>query len=98
MLSYTSSPGYHILADKKDNYAAAIFDEGHYLQVEVAAKLKSSKQPELAQQFMQFMLTPLSKKPSQPLIGCILLLICHYLRSTPLCLNRKSHYNLMLMW
>ncbi|SPY97876.1 thiamine ABC transporter substrate-binding protein [Proteus mirabilis] len=43
VLSYTSSPGYHILADKKDNYAAAIFDEGHYLQVEVAAKLKSSK-------------------------------------------------------
>ena len=58
VISYTSSPGYHILADKKDNYAAAIFDEGHYLQVEVAAKLKSSKQPELAQQFMQFMLTP----------------------------------------
>ena len=58
VLSYTSSPGYHILADKKDNYTAAIFDEGHYLQVEVAATLKSSKQPELAQKFMQFMLTP----------------------------------------
>ena len=57
-LANKTSPGYHILADKKDNYAAAIFDEGHYLQVEVAAKLKSSKQPELAQQFMQFMLTP----------------------------------------
>lgn len=58
VLSYTSSPGYHILMDKKDNYAAAIFDEGHYLQVEVAAQLKSSQQPELAQQFMKFMLTP----------------------------------------
>lgn len=58
VLSYTSSPGYHILMDKKDNYAAAIFTEGHYLQIEVAAKLASSQQPELAQQFMQFMLTP----------------------------------------
>ncbi len=58
VLSYTSSPGYHILADKKDNYAAALFSEGHYMQVEVAGQLKSSKQPELAAQFMQFILTP----------------------------------------
>ncbi|WP_434527188.1 thiamine ABC transporter substrate binding subunit [Photorhabdus asymbiotica] len=58
VLSYTSSPGYHLLSKKKDNYAAATFSEGHYLQVEVAAQLASSKQPELAQKFMQFMLTP----------------------------------------
>ncbi|MCC8364802.1 thiamine ABC transporter substrate binding subunit [Xenorhabdus sp. PB61.4] len=58
VLSYTTSPGYHIMSEKKDNYAAAIFDEGHYLQVEVAAQLASSKQPELAQKFMQFMLSP----------------------------------------
>lgn len=62
VLSYTSSPGYHILADNKDNYAAALFDEGHYMQVEVAAQLKNSPQPELAQQFMQFMLTPQFQK------------------------------------
>ncbi|HHR6129608.1 TPA: thiamine ABC transporter substrate binding subunit [Providencia alcalifaciens] len=58
VLSYTSSPGYQILNDKKDNYAAALFDEGHYMQVEVAARLKHSSQPELAKQFLQFMLTP----------------------------------------
>ncbi|OCQ50783.1 Thiamine-binding periplasmic protein precursor [Photorhabdus australis subsp. thailandensis] len=58
VLSYTSSPGYHLLFEKKDNYAAATFSEGHYLQIEVAAQLASSKQPELAQKFMQFMLTP----------------------------------------
>ncbi|MBS0923014.1 thiamine ABC transporter substrate binding subunit [Providencia sp. JGM181] len=58
VLSYTSSPGYQILNDKKDNYAAALFDEGHYMQVEVAARLKHSPQPELAKQFLQFMLTP----------------------------------------
>ena len=37
VLSYTTSPAYHIIAEKKDNYAAADFAEGHYLQVEVAA-------------------------------------------------------------
>ncbi|MGG6100486.1 thiamine ABC transporter substrate binding subunit [Pantoea allii] len=58
VLSYTTSPAYHIIEEKKDNYAAAPFAEGHYLQVEVAARLANSKQPKLAQQFMQFMVTP----------------------------------------
>lgn len=58
VLSYTTSPAYHIIEEKKENYAAASFAEGHYLQVEVAAQLASSKQPELAQQFMQFMVSP----------------------------------------
>lgn len=58
VLSYTTSPGYHIMSEKKDNYAAAIFEEGHYLQIEVAAQLASSKQPELAQKFMNFMVSP----------------------------------------
>lgn len=58
VLSYTSSPGYQILNDKKDNYAAAMFNEGHYMQVEVVARLKNSPEPELAKQFLQFVLTP----------------------------------------
>ncbi len=58
MLSYTTSPAYHLLEEKKENYAAASFSESHYLQVEVTAQLASSKQPALAQQFMQFILTP----------------------------------------
>ncbi|MBY4838828.1 thiamine ABC transporter substrate binding subunit [Pantoea sp. DY-5] len=58
VLSYTTSPAYHIIEEKKENYAAAKFSEGHYLQVEVAAQLASSKQPKLAQQFMQFMVSP----------------------------------------
>ncbi|MGG6195301.1 thiamine ABC transporter substrate binding subunit [Pantoea allii] len=58
VLSYTTSPAYHIIEEKKDNYAAAPFAEGHYLQIEVAARLANSKQPKLAQQFMQFMVTP----------------------------------------
>lgn len=58
VLSYTTSPAYHIIEEKKENYAAAEFSEGHYLQVEVAAQLAGSKQPQLAQKFMQFITTP----------------------------------------
>ncbi|URQ61478.1 thiamine ABC transporter substrate binding subunit [Pantoea alhagi] len=57
VLSYTTSPAYHLIAEKKDHYAAANFAEGHYLQVEVAAQLKNSSHPQLAQQFMQFMIS-----------------------------------------
>lgn len=58
VLSYTTSPAYHLIEEKKDKYAAANFSEGHYLQVEVAGQLKASKQPQLAQQFMQFLQSP----------------------------------------
>lgn len=58
VLSYTTSPAYHILEEKKDNYAAANFTEGHYLQVEVAGQLAAGKQPELAQRFMRFIVSP----------------------------------------
>ncbi|STD25965.1 thiamine ABC transporter substrate-binding protein [Enterobacter asburiae] len=58
VLSYTTSPAYHIIAEKKDNYAAANFAEGHYLQVEVAARTAASKQPELAEKFLKFMVSP----------------------------------------
>lgn len=58
VLSYTTSPAYHLIAEKKDNYAAASFSEGHYLQIEVAAALKASKQPVLAKQFLAFLVSP----------------------------------------
>lgn len=57
VLSYTSSPAYHRIAEQKQQYRAAMFDEGHYRQVEVAAQLKTAHQPKLARQFMQFVLT-----------------------------------------
>ncbi|KJZ81927.1 Thiamin ABC transporter, substrate-binding component [Candidatus Liberibacter solanacearum] len=62
VLSYSSSPGFQLLNYGQDNYAAALFSEGHYLQIEVAAQLKSSKQPKLAQEFMQFMISPTFQK------------------------------------
>lgn len=58
VLSYTTSPAYHLIAENKPQYQAAAFEEGHYRQVEVAAKLRSAKQEKLADQFLQFMVSP----------------------------------------
>jgi len=57
VLSYTTSPAYHLIAEDDDSKAAAAFDEGNYLQIEVAAKLASSDQPDLADAFLEFMLS-----------------------------------------
>ena len=56
VLSYSTSPAYHIVADGTDQYKAASFAEGHYMQIEVAAMLKGAPQPELAGKFMDFIL------------------------------------------
>ena len=55
VLSYTTSPAYHQLMEKKDNYKAAIFPEGHYMQIEVAGTLKSSQHKTLAREFLHFL-------------------------------------------
>lgn len=57
VLSYTTSPAYHLIAEEDDSKAAAVFAEGNYLQVEVMGKLASSDQPELADRFLAFMLS-----------------------------------------
>ncbi|MFY9209635.1 MAG: thiamine ABC transporter substrate binding subunit [Aestuariivita sp.] len=57
VLSYTTSPAYHLIAEDDPSRMAAAFDEGHYMQIEVAGKLASSDQPELADQFLQFMVS-----------------------------------------
>ncbi|MEO3429927.1 thiamine ABC transporter substrate binding subunit [Pelagibius sp. CAU 1746] len=58
VLSYTTSPAYHMIAEDEQRYQAAAFAEGHYMQVEVAAMTKSTDTPELARRFLQFMLSP----------------------------------------
>ncbi len=58
VLSYTTSPAYHIIAEGDLTKSAASFKEGHYMQIEVAGKLKSSDQPELADEFLKFMTSP----------------------------------------
>ena len=57
VLSYSTSPAYHMIAEGKNQYLAANFSEGHYTQTEVAAIVNSSKHKKLATQFMNFMLS-----------------------------------------
>ncbi len=57
VLSYTTSPAYQLIVENDDSTDAAAFDEGHYMQVEVAGKLASTDQPELADRFLEFMLS-----------------------------------------
>ena len=58
VLSYTTSPAYHIIAEEDLTKSAAIFDEGHYLTIELAAKVATTKNDDLADAFMAFILTP----------------------------------------
>ena len=48
VLSYTTSPAYHIAVEKDQNKKAAIFSEGHYLEIEVAGMTKATDTPDLA--------------------------------------------------
>ena len=54
-LSYTTSPAYHIISEGDDTIHAALFEEGHLAQTEVAGILKSSKHQELARQFLAYL-------------------------------------------
>lgn len=65
VLSYNTSPLYHQIHENKDHYVAAEFDEGHIVQIELAARLKTSKHPELAEKFLSFLLT----KPAQKILA-----------------------------
>ncbi len=56
VLSYTTSPAYHIIAEKDKRFAAAGFSEGHYQQIEVAGLVASSDNKKLAREFLEFML------------------------------------------
>ncbi|MFA7416294.1 MAG: thiamine ABC transporter substrate binding subunit [Rhizobium sp.] len=58
VLSYTTSPAYHMIAEESDRYQAAAFSEGHYIQIEVAGLLKDAPQKELARNFLKFMVSP----------------------------------------
>src|SRR5690606_32566278 len=58
VLSYTTSPAYHMIAEKTDRYQAAAFSEGHYLQIEVAGVTTNGAKNPLSQKFMAFMTGP----------------------------------------
>lgn len=58
VLSYTTSPAYHMVAESSERYQAATFDEGHYLQIEVAGITTSGAKNPLSEKFMAFMTGP----------------------------------------
>ncbi len=64
VLSYTTSPAYHMIVENEEKYQAANFSEGHGMQIEMAAVLKNAPNPELAQRFMRFV----ASEPFQSLI------------------------------
>lgn len=57
VLSYTTSPAYHIIAEGDETKSAAIFEEGHYFMTELVAQTKNTQETELAQSFMDFVLS-----------------------------------------
>jgi thiamine transport system substrate-binding protein len=58
VLSYTTSPAYHLIEEKTDRYKAADFPEGEYLEVEVAGMTKHGAANPLSKQFLAFMISP----------------------------------------
>jgi thiamine transport system substrate-binding protein len=57
VLSYATSPAYHMESDKTDRYRALEFPEGHAIQIEAAGIVKGTKHRHNAEAFMNFLLT-----------------------------------------
>ena len=55
VLSYTTSPAYHLVNEQTGHYKAAPFSEGHVAQIELAAITKTADNPELARNFIAFL-------------------------------------------
>ncbi len=58
VLSYTTSPAYHLIVENDTRFAAAPFREGHYTQIEVAGILASSPNQQLANDFLTYLISP----------------------------------------
>ena len=57
VISYTTSPAYHVEYDNTDRYKALIFPEGHPVQIEGAGIIKGSKNLKAAKEFMDFLIS-----------------------------------------
>jgi thiamine transport system substrate-binding protein len=58
VLSYTTSPAYHLEKEKSDAYATIAFPDGAYRQVETAALLKNAPHAALGKKFLEMLLSP----------------------------------------
>lgn len=57
VLSYTTSPAYHMVVEEDERYQALAFSEGHYMQIEVAAAIEGSPEIDLARDFLAFLVS-----------------------------------------
>ncbi len=57
VVSYTTSPAYHVEYDKTDRFKALTFDEGHCIQVEGAGIVKNAPNLKGAKLFMDFLIS-----------------------------------------
>jgi len=57
VLSYTTSPAYHLEYEQTERYRALIFPRGNYLQVEGMGIVRGGPNPEAARRFIDFILT-----------------------------------------
>ena len=57
VLSYTTSPAYHMFAEEDFTKKAAIFPEGHYFMAETVAKVAQTDVPELADAFLDYVMS-----------------------------------------
>lgn len=64
MLSYTTFNAYHMIEEKKDNYALASFAEATICRSKLPRTAASKQQPELAENSFKFMVYLASRTPS----------------------------------
>ena len=57
VLSYSSSPAAHIMFEETNEISASTFEEGNYISIEFAGILKSSRNKEMANNFLNFMIS-----------------------------------------
>lgn len=57
VLSYTTSPAYHMFAEEDFTKKAAIFPEGHYFMAETVGKVAATDVPELADAFLDYVMS-----------------------------------------
>ena len=57
VLSYTTSPAYHVEYEQTERYRALLFEKGNYLQIEGMGILKGAPHPQAAKTFIDFILS-----------------------------------------
>lgn len=57
VISYTTSPAYHLETEKSTRYRALVFAEGHPVQIEGIGLVKGARNPAAAKAFIDFMIT-----------------------------------------